>query len=204
MAYTVLNLKSDIGLRIHDPSLVEVTSAQMLNFINMAVRDCENAGWVLPTNDDTSLVEAANTFEFAVPAGFVYINSIRRQNVATNTFDYEFAQNYWRLDLLASVATLIFDERQYLPDAGAQLMLIGQKRPTIYVGDSDNIDNMMGSFLRERGVYYAAAYVAGGLSEYASYRRDLANTAFAISEQMLARSPQEFRMKPNSKKVPGA
>ena len=203
MAYTVANLKTDIALRIHDVDNNEVSSAQLLNFINMAVRDMQNAGWILPISDDTSLTEDANTYTFTVPDDFVYINRILRENVATETYDYEFPSDMWRLDFISDVPTLTFDERQYQADAGALLMIKGQKRPTIYTDDSDNIDNMTWSFLRERATYYAASFVAGGLSQYSQYRQKLADTAFAISEQQLSRSPQEFRMFPNSKKVPG-
>ncbi len=203
MAYTVANLKTDLALRIHDVNNAEVSSAQLLNFINNAVHDGMNAGFLLPLSDDTTLVEASAQYDFTVPTPFVYINSVLRQNVATNTYDYEFPLNYWRLDDIAGVATLHFDERAYLADAGAHLMLKGQQRPTVYVNDTDVIDNMMWSFLRERATFYAATFVAGGLSQYSQWRQKTADTAFAISEQMIARSPQEFRMRPNSKKVPG-
>ncbi len=204
MAYTVANLKADLALRIHDVANAEVTSTQLLNFINMAVYDADNAGWLKPVNDDTSLVEAINVFDFNIPTGLIYVNSVRRENVATLTYDFEFPDNYWDLRLIGGVAQLHFDERVYLPDAGAHLMLMGQGRPTIYVSDTDTIDNMFQSFLRERATGYAAAFVAGGISQYSQYRQQLSDRAFAISEMLLARSPQEFRMQPNSKKVPGA
>lgn len=203
MAYLVSDLKNDIALRIHDANMLEVSTTQLLNFINMAVRDMRNAGWVLPQAEDISLTEAVNTWTFAVPAGFMYIHTILRQNVATGTYDFEFPRNYWRIDLIGATPTLVFDEREYLPDPGAKIMLQGQARPALYTADANLVDNMTDSFLRERATFYAAGFVAGGLSQYSQYRQKVADTAFAISEQHLARSPQEFRQWPDSVKVPG-
>jgi hypothetical protein len=203
VAYLVSDLKTDIALRIHDAGMVEVSTTQLLNFINMAVRDMRNAGWVLPQAEDISLTEAVNTWTFAVPAGFVYVHAILRQNVATNTYDAEIPRNYWRIDLLGVTPTFAFDERCYLPDSGSHLMVQGQGRPALYTADGTTVDTMTDSFVRERATYYAASFVAGGLSQYSQYRQKLADTAFAISEQQLARSPQEFRQYPDSIKVPG-
>jgi hypothetical protein len=203
MAYLVSDLKTDIALRIHDANMSEVSTIQLLNFINMAVRDMRNAGWLIPIAEDVSLVEAVNTWTFAVPSGFVYLHTLLRQNVATGTYDFEFPRNYWRIDLIGTTPTIAFDEREYLPDPGAKIMVQGQARPALYTADANTIDNMVDSFLRERATYYSASFVAGGLSQYAQYRQKLADTAFAISEQQLARSPQEFRQWPDSVKVPG-
>jgi hypothetical protein len=198
----VSDLKGRIAERIHDVGMVEVSTTQYLNFINDAVYDARNAGWLIPLADNTTLVEAVNDWTFVVPTGIVYISSILRENVATLTYDFEFPKDYWRLDLIGTDPTIAFDERTYLPDAGAHLMIKGQGRPATYTADGDTVQNMMESFLRERATYYASSFVAGGLSQYAQYRQKLADTAFAISSQMLANSPQEFRMRPDSIKVP--
>lgn len=198
----VSDLYGDVALRIHDVGNVEVSTTQMISFINMAVRDARNAGWLLDLEEDESLTEAANTFSFAVPANFAYIHRLLRENTSTSTFDEEIPRNTYRLGLNGGNPTIFFFEPWYSPTAGANIKILGQKRPSLYAAGSETVDSFMEPFLLERTAYRAGIFAGFGESEYAATRRDAALLALRHSNEMLSHSPQVFRMKPNSLHVP--
>jgi len=103
----------------------------------------------------------------------------------------------------ASTAKIIFYEPWYQPDSGANIKILGQKRPSLYAAGADIVDTNMDTFLREKATYYAGMFSAFGQSEYAATRRDAALLALRQAENMLAQSPQVFRMKQGSIYVPG-
>jgi hypothetical protein len=196
-------LQTNMGLRLHDVANAEVTAAQLITFLNMAVDDIKAAGWLIYLEEDESLTEAATTYSFTVPTSFAYINKILRQNRSTSTYEYNLDVESWRLGLNGSAPTLFFDERRYRPDPGAHLKLIGQKRPTSYTAGSDTVDAGLDAVLREGALYYAFQFVAAGRSEYAAWRQAETQLAYTRFQQMLSYAPQQFRMKPNSRYVPG-
>jgi hypothetical protein len=198
----ISELKIDISLRIHDVGAVEISTAQLLLFINMAVRDLRNAVVLLPLEEDESLTEAATVYTFTVPANFAYVSRLLRQNTATLTYDYEIDRSSWRLALDGGVPALVFDETRYIPDAGAHIKIIGQKRPSIYAADGDTVETFLESLLRERACYYALQFLAAGRSEYAQWRQQEAMLARQEYERLLSMAPQELRMQPNSRYVP--
>lgn len=200
---TVTTLEGNIALRIHDTANAELTAAQLLLFINMAVQDITNAGWLIYLEEDESLTEAATTFSFAVPATFAYINKILRQNTVTSTYDEALDDNGWRLGLDAGVATLFFNELRYDPFPGGHLKIVGQRRPTVYTAGSDTIDAGLEAVLREGAAFYAFQFVAAGRSEYAGWRQAETSIAYDRFNRLLSYAPQQFRMKPNSRYVPG-
>lgn len=195
-------LQANMGLRLHDVAAAEVSASQQITFLNMAVDDIKSAGWLIYLEEDESLVEVANTYSFAVPADFAYINKILRQNTSTSTYDYDLDVESWRLGLDGSAPTLFFDERRYQPSPGAKLKIVGQKRPTTYVLATETVDTGMESVLREGALYYAFQFVAAGRSEYASWRQVETQLAYARFQQLLSYAPQQFRQKPNSRYVP--
>jgi len=202
---TVTTLTADVALRLHDTANAELTTPQILLLLNQAVQWARNGGLLVPLEEDESLVEVANTYSFEVPASFAYINRIVRKNRSTGTYDgyNSFGPEAWRLGIDGSDPTLFFDEARYDPDAGNTLKVIGQKRPTVYTQGTDTIDTGLENILTERTLFYAFQFLAAGRSEYAVWRQQEAMIARAESELALARAPQQFRMKPNSRYVPG-
>lgn len=202
---TVTQLQADIALRLHDASNEELSTANLLLFINQAVRWLKNSGVLITLEENESLTEAANTYTFTVPATFAYIQRLIRENTATGTYDgyNAFPMEFWRLGLDGGNPTIFFDEARYVPSAGANIKIIGQRRPTIYTAGSDTVDEGLENILLERSLYYAFMFLAAGRSEYAGWRQQEAILARAESEQALARAPQQFRMKPQSRYVPG-
>lgn len=199
----VSDVSAEIALRIHDVSNAEISAPQLITFINMAVKDARNAGWLIDLEEDESLTEAATTFSFAVPANFAYISRILRENTALGTYDTDIDRASWRLGLNGGVATLFFTEFRYDPLGGAHLKLIGQKRPTLYTAVGDTVDAFLDDYIREKATYYAGIFASFGESEYARSRQSAALLARDEAARMLATSPQVFRMKQDSRHVPG-
>ncbi len=199
---TATTLATRISFRVHDSGQEEISAANMLAFLNDAVEDLAGAGWVLPLSEAT-ITQAASTYIYTVPASFVYIKEVRKEDATTASLYNELVPYWsWSLGQGASDAQLRLDSRWFTPTANKKLLVIGQKRIASYAG-GDTIPAGCLAFIRERATSYAAAFVAGGVSEYAAQRRELAQIAFNISEQMLVNIPDEFRIAPGSKPVPG-
>lgn len=134
--------------------------------------------------------------------------------------------------VVESVPVIVFDSRLYTFTAGDRLKVVGQKRPTEYALGADVIESGMESFIRERAIAYAARTLAmmpveghvaqaqategdtpssgarlasilpGAEERRAARLMALSERCLANSERMLAYHPQEFRVKPNSRRVP--
>src|SRR3990167_2821652 len=202
---TVTELEADIALRLHDVANAELTAAQLLTLINQAVRWAKNSGVLIRIEEDESITEANNTYSFTVPASFAYINQLIQQNTATLTYDPEntIDANAWRLGLDGSNPTIFLDRIRYIPYAGGHIKVIGQKRPTIYTAGANTVDEGLENLLTERALFYGFSFVAAGRSEYAQWRQQETLLARAESELALSRAPQQFRMRPGSRYVPG-
>lgn len=197
-----------VAARLGDATQAELTAAQYLAFVNDAIDDLAGAGWLEPQTEDESLSLSASTYEYDVPAGFAYIRTIYvADSDGTYPADHEVPQHQYRLILDASADPEIhfLKDRFDLLISGRALKLIGQKRPTQDIAGGATIVSGMEAFIRERAIAYAgdalSAMAAAG--DLAPYRAEIAKQAWAKSEQMLARHPQEFRVKPNSRHVPG-
>jgi hypothetical protein len=195
-------LQTNMGLRLHDTANSEISAAQLITFLNMAVDDIKAAGYLIYLEESESLVEVAGTYSFAVPAGFAYINKILREDTSIHTYDNDLDVESWRLALDGGVPTLFFNAQRYNPSPGAHLKIVGQSRPVSYAAGGDTIDTGLEAVIREGALYYAFQFVAAGRSEYAMWRQQEAQLAYTRFQQLLSYAPQQFRMKPNSRYVP--
>lgn len=138
--------------------------------------------------------------------------SILRPN-ADIVFDTIIPRAYWRLKLQAGGANtttaalgsrpqFIFHSTLFSFVAGTPLQIVGQRRPTtVYTTGSDTVDAQMEPFIVERATAYAARFLfAQGNSPHLDqvYRESMLSSA-----EFLIRHPQEFRVRPNSTRVPG-
>ena len=86
----VSDLINDLSLDIHDPARKTITESMWVSFINQAVRAARNSGWLLPLENAENVELLSQTFEYDVPAGFAYLQSIRwgdRTNSTADTTD---------------------------------------------------------------------------------------------------------------------
>lgn len=196
---TATEVAARIAYRVHDSGQEEVNAAGYLSFLNDAVEDLSAAGWLLPLAE-AEVSQVASAYEFDVPASFAYISEVRLEG-ASGVYDQVVPYYAWSISLDSADPVVRIDSRRFTPVATKKYLVIGQKRPVAYAGGT-SIESGLVGFLRERGVSYAAAYVAGGNSEYAAQRRELAEIAFRNSELMLQNTPEEFRIIPGSRPVP--
>lgn len=202
---TGTDLALRVAARVHDPSQVELTAAQYLAYVNDANDDLRSAGWLLKEDEDRSTVFVQGVYYYPVPANFAYIRLLREEaEQPPNSYDLIIPYHQWRLESLLGVANIVFDGTVFFPLPGKHLQVTGQMRPVNPLIGATVITPGMESFLRERAVAYAADFLAGGHSELAQQRERLATRSWALSNQMLAYHPQEFRCRPNSQRVPGA
>jgi hypothetical protein len=198
---TATALAARISWRVHDGGQEEIIAANMLNFLNDAVEDLAGAGWVLPLAEAT-ITQATATYTYAIPASFVYVKELRKEDATTASLYNELVP-YWAWTISYDTdAKVRLDSRWFTPTAAKKILVLGQKRIASLAG-SDVVPAGCLAFIRERGTAYAAAYVAGGISEYSAQRRELAQIAFNISEQMLVNIPDEFKVESGSRSVPG-
>ena len=199
---TVDELITDIGHHLQDPSHAVVNKTQTVGFINDAAFDAANEGWVLKMDDDVSVTVADGTFEYAVPANFVYIYELRDQ---TNYTDLNVIHpSYWKIeDGVTPVIRFSRDLYDSTTGAGA-LQIKGYKRPNqAYVAGTGTIDAGMESFLRERAVAYAARNVSKGSSGRAQAYVRLAETAWLRSESLMEDQQDLFRPLSYARRVYG-
>jgi len=134
--------------------------------------------------------------------------------------------------VIDNAPVIVFDSRLYTFTAGDRLKVVGQKRPTEYTSDTETIQAGMESFIRERAIAYAARTLAmlpveghiaqaqategdtpssgarlasilpGAEERRAARLMALSERCLANSEHMLSMHPAEFRVKPNSRRVP--
>ena len=196
---TATQVAARIAYRVHDSGQEEVDADGYLSFLNDAVEDLNAAGWLLPIAE-AEVSQTTGTYEFNIPANFAYIKEVRMEG-ATDIFDQVIPYWAWDTSLANATPVVRVDSRRVTPTTTKKYLVIGQKRPVAYAG-ATAIESGLVGFLRERGTSYAAAYLAGGGSEYAAQRRELAEIAFRNSELMLQNTPEEFRIIPGSRPVP--
>lgn len=198
------DLREETSLAVHDPDFNEITKSQWTLFFRSAGMDARSSGWLLDVEDDESLTVADNTFNYAVPNGFAYIDSLMIEETSDGNSVYvrEIPSVHYDIRLDGGKPVFAFVTLSEL-NTGKHIKVIGQARPTIYTDENQQIDRGMETFIRERALYFAFRFLGAGLSELARWRQQMATYCFQTSEAMLSRHPQEFRSKPSSRAVPG-
>ena len=203
MALTIEELRDEVSNHIQDPAHLLLNRQQLLEFINSAAWDASNGEWLLPL-DSESLETSSGVFEYTVPSTFVYIHEVWLESSTANQFDVRIVRNEWRLQLVGSTSTLIFDSLLHSITVTRNLKLVGHLRPTVeYSEDTDNVDAGLESFIRERAVALGARNLARGGGQQAQQYAQLAQEAYQTSADMLANRPEQFRMHLYSRLVPG-
>lgn len=199
---TATEIGLQVARRVRDATQSELTAAGYLDFINMAIDDLKLEGWLEPQAEDTSLSVLAGTYTYTIPDGFAYIRRLEQADSdGSYPMDSIIPAHYWFIENDAQI--------NIRPDyhaglvTGRTIKIVGQKRPSGGVLGSATIVAGMESFVRERAVTYVAEYLASGDSALAGFRQRLAEGNWPKSQQLLARHPQEFRVKPSSVHVPG-
>lgn len=196
---TVLTLQSEIALQIRDTGLAEITSAQIITALNSAARDAENAGWLIPLSDNTSLTYTTLTLQYSVPASFAFIKDLLDDGAVIG-------QHYWQMRTISSVPKFVFDAAADIRiAAGSVLTVIGYRKPTTaYAATSETVDAGMEAFLSARAASKALQFMSAGTSELDQLRATQRDLMFRDSEIALQRRIAiEERLVPTMRPVPG-
>lgn len=205
---TRAQLRTGIALRVHDPSMAEITSDNYDYLINQAVNDLTSEQIVLPLAEDETTILGAATYTYTVPADFAYIKELRLESaVASGKYPTAIHPTLWRLTIETGTTPVIyFDENDFTIVVGAKVKVVGQKRVAEFAigagGDAVVVPVGLESFIRERAICYAAQIAAGGVSELSAWRRALAEECWQRSLFLLQRIPREYRPLPDAKRVP--
>jgi len=203
---TCLEVSARVATICHDATYLEgptAAAADYIKFVNDAVEDWNNGGGILPLAED-SVLQAATTFDYTVPAGFSYIFEVRLEDETTaGLYDKVVPYELWSLSYaVGSTAKIRLDSRWFTPVVGKKILVIGQKKQ-VALASGDTVLAGMIAFVRERGIYHACRYLMAGGSNLATRREDTAKLALQLSQDMLQHLPQEFRIIPGSRPVPG-
>tara|TARA_R100001086_G_scaffold234434_1_gene156727 strand:- start:530 stop:1318 length:789 start_codon:yes stop_codon:yes gene_type:complete len=116
----------------------DFSPAEMNDAINLAIASVEEEA-LQDKRDETITVVSSNTYEYDLPAGFSYIQTIvmeqgtsGRYSTSLDTID----RKYWRI-LRGSPPKLWFDSNYVSLTAGRKLRLIGQQAPGQLTKDGD-------------------------------------------------------------------
>lgn len=200
---TVNELREALAQSLGDPTMEMANEEQLLMFINQAARDAGNEDWVLPIEEDESLVLATATYDYAVPAGFKFIHEIRLEGSTSDLYDSRIADYKWRLVLDSSSPKIRFESRLFTITDGRQIKLVGQKRPTTYTSGSTTVDTGLESFLHERATWYGARYLATRKPEMASSYNATAQQARAASDLLSQKQREHMGRHRYARAVPG-
>lgn len=97
---------------------------------------------------------------------------------------------------------IVFNEDFFSFTATTPIQIHGQRRPTETYASGDTLDDHIESFVLDRATAYAAQFLRAQ-GDAPGDLINIAREAYVRSEQFLRLHPQEFRMRPNSTRVPG-
>lgn len=134
-----------------------------------------------------------------VPSTFVAIKELR---LGTGWPEI-IARHYWRMGINGSVAVFYFDPNWDATYTAGNMKVVGWKRPNVTYSTGTTIDPGLEAFLRDRAAAHALAYMAAGMSELDRYRQTMSEIKKRDSEALLGRRPEQFRISPIARYVPG-
>jgi hypothetical protein len=198
------DLIADCALMIGDPDYKQVQVGHWVRLAKQASYDLRNRDFYIQAEDNESLTVTAGQYEYGVPADFAYIRKIEMSDTIDSATVYldTIPDMHWEPRLNGAVPVIKFHSISSLI-VGRSLKVIGQKRPTLYNSPSQQIDPGMESYLRERMLYFAFRLTGAGVSDLARWRQQMSMQSYADSDKMASYHPQEFRMDPEARLVPG-
>jgi hypothetical protein len=181
-------LRESLAQQIHDIGMEQANARQLLIFINAARDDAAQRGWLIPIEEDETIVLDDSTYEYPVPADFYIVCALYQETDTAGVFDGIILPHEWRLGFDGYDANIIFNRTfADIINNGAALKVVGYKRPTKYVEGlpPQAIDPGIESFLRERATAQGARYMKEINPDQATQYTSLAQEAYATSEAIM-------------------
>ncbi len=204
---TIQNLMDSIEVHIRDFTNVEMTEVQLLVLINDASEEAGGSGWVRPF--ESANISAPVDGKSAAPATIAWIKDLRGEGSAHRAIIVE--RHYWRLGMEGSTPNIYFEESLGPPVSGyttkyptlTTLVAEGWARPSAYTLVSDTVDAGMESFLLDRASAHALRAMVAGTSELDRIRAQQSEIKMRDSQVFLDNIPEEFKVLPRARHVPG-
>ncbi len=194
----VSDLISSIEIQIRDYDNTEITEARLITLINAAAREAGALGWAYPLNDAAVTLPAGDG-SVAVPSDFAWVDELR-----LNSGDAIIPRHYWTLRFAGNVPVFKMEdgwENKFTPGAATA---IGWKRPKdTYSATGDTVDTGLGAFLTDRTAAHALRTMAAGGSELDRLRGQQSEIKMRDSALFLENIPNQHRVLPTSRHVPG-
>ncbi len=199
---TIQNLMDSIEVHIRDFTNAEMTEVRLLVLINDASEEAGASGWVRPIEKDVAAPVPPATID--VPSGIAWVKDLRGQDDTTDRQTIV-ERHYWRMAMRAVSTPTIYFVDEYLPkyvllDA---LVLEGWDRPSSYTLVGDTVDAGMESFLIDRASAHALRAMVAGTSELDRIRSQQSEIKMRDSQVFLDNIPEEFKVLPRARHVPG-
>lgn len=198
----VEELRDDNGL-----SGSEIDDAAALNLCRRAVRDIINRGALIDI-EETEITLAASTWEYEVPAGFVYIHHLAYEDDSSgvSTYDEWVPSLHWTTISHTSKSWIQFHRDHFdLRIAGDKVRVFGQARPAVPTVLSGTVDvELEGLIQAAVEVRFLARLSQMGVQQAAGQGIDRANQrreARVMFDEAL--SHVDFRVRPSSRRVRG-
>jgi hypothetical protein len=101
------------------------------------------------------------------------------------------------------VAVFSFEPSWQVTYTAGNMKVVGWQRPNVSYASGNTIDPGLESFLRERAAAHALSYMAAGTSELDRFRTQFSEIKKRDSEELLGRRPEQFKILPVARYVPG-
>ncbi len=197
---TVQTLVDSIEIQIRDFDNSEMTAARLLILIADASREAGSSGWVRPVSINVD--DPGADLQEAVGTGIAWVKDLRRR--ADDDRDIIIERHYWRMAMNGTNPTFYF-EAEWTGKYGAGLALEaeGWDRPTAYTALGATVDAGMEPFLRARAAAHALRTMSSGGSELDRIRAQQSEMRMRDSQVFLDNIPEQFRLAPRARHVPG-
>lgn len=190
-----------------DATDAELSDSAMLNLMKRAVRDVIATGALIDLNrDTTSITLAASTWEYAVPANFIYIHHLAFENTVNGTSDYsEFVPRmHWDIVLAAGTSTFAFLPHLFDLRIAKKVGVFGQSKPAVPTALTDTVDTEVeGAMQAALEVRVLSRLSQMSIGQGQGVGIDRANQRREAKVQWDGFTQADYRVFPNSTRVKG-
>ncbi len=194
---TAQDLVDTIEVQIRDYDNTEITAARLLILINAAALEAGSLGWVYPLNDAAVTLPTGDG-SVAVPASLAWIDELR-----LDSGDVIVPRHYWKVRFASGDAVIKMEdgwENKFTPGSATT---IGWKRLKNDYVLGDTIEAGLEAFLTDRTAAHALRTMVAGGSELDRMRSQQSEIKMRDSQQFLENIPNQYRILPSSRFVPG-
>ena len=168
----------------------EYSPEELGRAINLAISSVE--GEALEDAIDDTIALSSTMFEYEVPAGISHIEALYREGELSGRFSLKddlISPRHWNLKRMGTKAQIWFDPTYAALPNGRHLRIIGQRKPSQLVRDSD-VSNINELFVLEQAkAFVHQGRVRGSNADFEGHERQM-----GIAQQMADRERSRVRV----------